>query len=120
MTDASPCEGEAPPNDTGLAEHISCISSSPRPATTNAPFGPWSPALRDSIERGKQFRSLASLAAAYFGSGHRLVLELRQAEVDPAAAARAQELIEALPSLHRRRLFSTFSAITWPRPRRVR
>jgi hypothetical protein len=44
---------------------------------TSAPFGPWTPsAAVDDVERGKQFRSLATSAAAFLGSGHELVATL--------------------------------------------
>jgi hypothetical protein len=49
----------------------------------------------------------------YLGPGHRLVSELRAAETDAMALARAQDLTEALPSLHRRRILSTFSRVTF-------
>lgn len=76
-------------------------------------YGPWSPTC-DRIERGKQLRSLAALVAAHYGSEHPLVSELRAAETDPMAFVRAQEAFERLPSLTRRKVLSTFSAITRP------
>jgi len=79
-------------------------------------FGPWSPSPSISpVERTAQFRSLAALAAAYFGSGHRLVSELRHAEIDADAAARALALLDKTPTLTRRRLIATFGAVTWPK-----
>jgi hypothetical protein len=42
-------------------------------------------------------------------------VELRAAESDPDAALRALELLDQVPSLTRRRLLSTFGALTWPR-----
>jgi hypothetical protein len=77
------------------------------------PFGPWSPTC-DRIERGKQLRTLASIAYLRLGPRHPLVAELRAAEHDPMALVRAQDLVDALPPLPRRRLIATFSAITWP------
>jgi hypothetical protein len=85
---------------------------------TASRFGPWVAGI-DPVERGKQFRSLAALTAAFFGSEHRLVLELRQAESDADAAARALDLLDKLPSLTKRRLLSVFGSITWPQPRRA-
>jgi hypothetical protein len=79
-------------------------------------FGPWVAGI-DPAEREKQFRSLAALAAVFLGSSHQLVAELRAAETDPEAAARALELIDAVPSLTRRRLLSVFGSVTWPRPK---
>ena len=76
-------------------------------------YGPWSPTRRGHDERKAQLRSLAALAAAYLGSDHHLVAELRAAETDAMAFVRAQELVDVLPSLTRRRLLSTFSAITF-------
>ena len=81
-----------------------------RPAT---PFGPWSPTV-DPVERIAQLRALCALAAAYCGSSHELVGELRRAETDEAAAANALQLLDRLPSLMRRRLISVFAAIMFP------
>jgi hypothetical protein len=78
-------------------------------------FGPWSPDLRDSVERKAQFRSLATSAAAFLGSGHELVAALRSAENDEAAAAEALALLDATPTLTRRKLLSLFGAVTWRR-----
>jgi hypothetical protein len=77
-----------------------------------APFGPWSPDI-DPVERTAQLRSLAALAAVLVGSHHPLVAELRKAETDPDAAERALALLDGLPSLTRRRLITTFGAITF-------
>jgi hypothetical protein len=77
-------------------------------------YGPWSPTV-NQVERGKQLRSMAALAAVYLGSDHPLVGELRAAETDAMSFARAQDMVEALPSLIRRRLLSTFTAITFGR-----
>jgi len=83
-------------------------------------FGPWSPGLTDDTERRCQFRSLAALTAIFFGIGHILVGELRDAEHgDAYASQRAFDLINCLPSRSRRKMLSVFGAITWPRnPRR--
>ncbi len=54
-------------------------------------------------------------AFVYLGPDHRLVAELRAAEVDPTAFVRAQALVEALPALSKRKLLSTFMRVTWPR-----
>jgi hypothetical protein len=82
-------------------------------------FGPWAPDV-EADERRRQFRSLAALAAAFTGSGSALVLALREAERDDNAAARALEILNDLPSLTRRRILSTFGAVTWPATRRCR
>ena len=81
-------------------------------------YGPWSPAKIEPAERKAQFRSLAALAAVFFGSSHRLVDELRNAESDADAAARAFDLLDVMPTLTRRKMFSVFSSITWRRPPR--
>jgi hypothetical protein len=81
-------------------------------------FGPWSPTV-DPPERGKQFRALAALSAAFLGANHEIVSTLRHAENDDAAAARALELLDATPTLTRRRLLSVFGSVTWPRPKRT-
>jgi len=66
-------------------------------------FGPWSPSPSISpMERTAQFRSLASLAATFFGSNHPIVRELRCAETDSDAAARALDLLNRTPTLTRR------------------
>jgi hypothetical protein len=81
-------------------------------AKAGSPFGPWCAA--DPNERIAQFRTLAALCAAFVGSGHHVVAELRTAEVDQAAADRALETFNALPALTRRRILSTWGATMWP------
>jgi hypothetical protein len=76
-------------------------------------FGPWSPTIQRE-ERGKQLRSLASIAHV-FGPHHPLIAELRGAETDAVAFVKAQELVEKLPALTRRRMLSAFSAVTFGR-----
>jgi hypothetical protein len=83
-----------------------------------APFGPWSAA--DPSERMAQFRTLAALCAAFVGSSHPVLEELRSAERDQAAADRALETFNALPALTRRRILSTWGATMWPPRRRGR
>jgi hypothetical protein len=111
VTDASPAGEALPTTDTGLAEHISCISSSLPPATLS--YGPWSPTVSRE-ERGKQLRSMAALALVFLGPDNPLWRTLRSAEVDPTAYVEAQSMVERLPSLTRRRLISTFAAIMRP------
>jgi hypothetical protein len=79
---------------------------------TGPAFGPWSPDV-DPAERIAQLRSLAALGAVSVGSSHPLVAELRAAETNHAAAGRALALLDALPSLTRRRLLATFSTSTF-------
>jgi hypothetical protein len=82
-------------------------------------YGPWS--VGDQIERRVQFRSLAGLVAVLTRSSddrQQLLATLRQAETDDAAADRALVLFEGLPALTKRRILSTFGAVTWPRTKR--
>jgi hypothetical protein len=85
---------------------------------TSAPFGPFVPHV-DRVEKIAMFRSLACLSAAFFGIDHPLVTELRAAETDNDAAARALALLDRTPTLTRRRMLSVFMRVTWP-PRRAR
>jgi hypothetical protein len=87
--------------------------------TLAAPFGPFRPDV-DAVEKIAMFRSLACLSAAFFGTGHPLVTELRAAETDPDAAARALALLDRTPTLTRRRMLSVFMRVTWPRRRASR
>jgi hypothetical protein len=81
-------------------------------------YGPFSPGLSDVAERNAQLRSMGAVAYMMLGPHHPLPAELRAAEVDAVALERAQELVEALPALMRRKLLATHAAITWPRPPR--
>jgi hypothetical protein len=83
------------------------------PMSSSPPFGPWAPGI-DPGERMAQFRTLAVLAAAFNGSSHPLVAELRNAERDPAAAERALEIFNALPALTLRRILLTWGGTMWP------
>jgi hypothetical protein len=80
------------------------------PASPRGAFGPWLRALGD-CERCVQLRSLAALAAVLVGSSNPLVTALRCAERDDDALARAYALLEALPSLPKRRLLATYQAV---------
>jgi DNA-binding transcriptional LysR family regulator len=95
-----------------------CGARSPRSGglPMTAIFGPFVAGL-DPIERIAQLRSLAMLVAVFTGSRNPLITTLREAEGDDAAAVRALELLDRMPSLTRRRLLSTFGAITWPPPK---
>ena len=81
-------------------------------------YGPWS--QDDEIERGKQLRSLATIAHLQLGQRHPLVAQLRAAETDSIAFIQAKETIEALPALTRRHLLAAFCGITWPPKPRAR
>jgi hypothetical protein len=80
----------------------------------SAAYGPWSPTATPE-DRTKQLNTLVAVVHMQLGPQHPLIGELRRAETDRIAFRRAQELIEVLPPLHRRRLLATFQAITWPR-----
>ena len=82
-------------------------------------FGPWSPGL-NPVERVAQLRCIGGLAAVFLGSDHRLVAVLRRAETDSSALAQALVVVDGLPSLTRRRLLTTFGAVTWPSVRTSR
>jgi N6-adenosine-specific RNA methylase IME4 len=73
-------------------------------------FSPACPAA----ERVPQLRTLRAIAHMTLGHCHALVDLLRRAETDNIAFGRAEEVIDQLPALHRRRLLASFSAITWP------
>jgi hypothetical protein len=89
-------------------------AASTQAGNTTAPmrgaFGPWLRALGD-CERCAQLRSLAALAAVYVGSSNLLVTVLRRAEQDDNELARAFALLEALPSIAKRRLLTTYQAV---------
>jgi hypothetical protein len=71
---------------------------------------------QDAIERAAQIGRLCGIAAMLLRSTHPLVALLRQSARDDTALARALEMVDALPSLTRRRLISTFAAVQWARP----
>jgi len=73
VTNAPLWESGALPTNYRTDEPLSCNPAQPPPARKTAPFGPWSPDVRDSTERVAQFRSLAALSAAFLGSNHEIV-----------------------------------------------
>jgi hypothetical protein len=91
-----------------MADQIAAAQA-PTPALRGA-FGPWLRELGDT-ERCAQLRSLAALAAVFVGSGNPLVAALRCAERDDVALARAHVLLEAMPSIPKRRLLATYLAV---------
>jgi hypothetical protein len=80
---------------------------------TSESYAPFRPGI-DPAERGKQLRAMGAIAHMLFGLNCPLVHELRSAETDPEALARAHAIVEQLRPLHRRRLLATFSSVTWP------
>jgi hypothetical protein len=89
--------------------------------TPGTPFGPWRAGL-DPVERACQLRSLQALSAVFLGSSAPVVAALRDAEADPTKAADALQALDAIPALTRRRLLTTFGAVTYPdnKPRKLR
>jgi hypothetical protein len=77
------------------------------------PFGPWSPTVKE-CELKPQLRTLQTLVHSYCGYDA-LVRRLREAEQSPAALEDAGAMFDDLPPLTRRKILSTFTAITWPR-----
>jgi hypothetical protein len=71
----------------------------------------------DPVERRCHQHALLAIAYIQLGPHHPLVAQLRSASTDPEARAQAYEQVERLPSLTRRHLLSTLSAVLWP-PRR--
>jgi hypothetical protein len=79
---------------------------------TILPYGPWSPDC-DPVECRLQLRGMATAAFMLVGPHDALWRTLRAGEDDAQAFVRAYDLIEALPSLTRRKLLATFSRVTW-------
>jgi hypothetical protein len=79
-------------------------------------WGPFSPTCHRE-ERVPQLRTLAAIAYLRLGPHHPLVAELQAAETDAMSFVKAQELVDGLPSLTRRQLLATFSAITFRKQR---
>lgn len=74
-------------------------------------FGPWLRELGDPERCAQLRRSLASLAALFVGSDNPLVTALRRAERDDGELARAFALLEALPSIPKRQLLTTYLVV---------
>jgi hypothetical protein len=73
-------------------------------------WGPWLLPVGHP-ERAPQFRSLAALCSIY--GRHDLVFALRGAETEEAAAEAASRLLADVPALWRRKIVSTFGAVTY-------
>jgi hypothetical protein len=82
-------------------------------------FGPWATGISDG-ERLARLRSIRALAFLLCGEAHPLVIALRDAETDPAAAALALAELDALPPLRRRRVLATYAALSAPSRRSSR
>jgi hypothetical protein len=57
-------------------------------------------------------RPTSKIIAFYHGSGHPLIAMLRAGEDDATTLAPAKQVVEAMPSLHRRAL-AQLAAVTW-------
>ena len=77
-----------------------------------APFGPFRLEC-DPVERIAQLRVLRTLVHVYWGLPN-LERALKDAETDPVCRAWALAFIDALPTLHRRRILATFAYIHKP------
>lgn len=73
-------------------------------------YGPWAAGIGDG-ERLARTRAMRALVFMLCGPTHPLVIALRDAEYDQAAAARALEELDRLPALRKRRLLATYSAL---------
>jgi hypothetical protein len=82
-------------------------------------FGPWVADLEHAEERA-QLRLIGGITASFIGCQHPLVAVLRRAEDDAAAKAEALRMLNALPSLTKRRIVSTFGGVMWARKRPLR
>lgn len=60
-------------------------------------------------------RSMATAAFMLLGKDDPLWRTLRAGETDVQAYLAAYDMVEALPALTRRKLLSTFAAVTWPK-----
>jgi hypothetical protein len=80
--------------------------------------GPFSPTLRDQVERVAGLRALAAFSAVFAGSDHVVVDLLRRAETDAGALDQALTELDRLPSLWRRRVIASYARLM--RPRRAR
>ena len=80
----------------------------------SAPFGPFSDGIAEG-ERTAQLRALAALSAVHLGSQHPLIRLLRGAERRAETRAIALAMLDATPTLTRRRIIATFASIHHPR-----
>jgi hypothetical protein len=71
----------------------------------------------DPIDRAGQVGRVCGIAAMLLRSCHPIVPLLRRAERDDVALARALDMIDALPTMTRRRLIATYGATQWAIPR---
>jgi hypothetical protein len=80
---------------------------------TTSAYGPFVPDL-DPAERLARTRSLRALAIVFAHRHQELITALRAAETDPAALHRANDLLDRLPALNRRRLLAVYLDLARP------
>jgi hypothetical protein len=73
----------------------------------------------DPIDRAGRVGRVCGIATLLLGSNHPLIAVLRAAERDDQALARALDLIDALPTLTRRKLIASYGATQWAQSRRA-
>lgn len=83
----------------------------------NNSWGPWSPGCKGGDQRALMLRCLGTIA--FMLRQQELSALLRKAETDAMSFVEAEQAIEKMPALTRRKLIATFSAITWPRKDRA-
>jgi hypothetical protein len=117
--DAPLFESGAPATmDNASDGQLSCIPP-PAVSANKKPLLPYPPfSTADRIERGRQFRGMATAAYMLCGPHHGLWRLLRAAEVDAKALQNAAAMFDALPSLVARRIVSTFGAANFRGGRR--
>ena len=76
-------------------------------------FGPWASQLRPG-ERVARLRGLRALSIVFCGLHHPLTRALAAAETDKPAAQLALVELDKLPPLPKRRLLTTFAALSAP------
>jgi len=73
-------------------------------------FGPWAVAI-SPMERLARLRALRALALVLLGPEDPLGAALLEAERDPAAAGKALDALDAVPSRRRRRLLASYAEL---------
>jgi hypothetical protein len=73
-------------------------------------FGPFVPSL-DRAERRTRLWGLRALALILLGAAHPVTAALREAEGDDGALARAEDAIDRLAPIPRRRLLAAYARL---------
>lgn len=79
-------------------------------------FGPWKAGISEG-ERIARCRGMRAICLLYLGDNHALVHALAVAEADASVLERALGLLDALPSLRRRRILAAYATLAMPRRR---